>query len=84
MGDMGMPIGRAVQWAIWARCYKLLQILSHTIARCAIVPIVVITFGAHEMIAELKSLLVSIFWGCVAIGALIGYVAIAMYTIGPR
>lgn len=36
------------------------------------------------MIAELKSLLISIFWGCVAIAALFGYVAIAMYTVGPR
>jgi hypothetical protein len=32
----------------------------------------------------LKALLIAIFWGAVAIGALFGYVAIAMYTVGPR
>ncbi len=44
-----MPIGRACGWALWARCYKLLQILSHRIARCAIVRFVVTHFGAHKI-----------------------------------
>ncbi len=44
-----MSIDRACQWAKWACCYKLLQILSHTIARRVIVRFVVTHFGAHNM-----------------------------------
>jgi hypothetical protein len=40
-------------------------------------------FGAHSM-DTLKAFLIAIFWGAVAIGALFGYVAVAMYTVGPR
>jgi hypothetical protein len=71
MGVMGTPTTRATNYL-------------HARRLSDIVRSVVTQFGAHEMIAELKSLLVSIFWGCAAIGALFGYVAIAMYTVGPR
>jgi hypothetical protein len=32
----------------------------------------------------LKAFMLAIFWGAVSIGALFGYVALAMYTVGPR
>jgi hypothetical protein len=39
--------------------------------------------GAHSM-DTLKAFCSAVVWGAVAIGALVGYVALAMYTVGPR
>ena len=42
------------------------------------------TLWSADNMDTLKAFMLAIFWGAVSIGALFGYVALAMYTVGPR
>ena len=64
----------------------LLQTVTNLIAQDHAVcyrSLIATNFRANIM-DTLKAFCSAVVWGAVAIGALVGYVAIAMYTVGPR